>query len=1060
MKKKTKTIAVLSTFAATLSLGIATMNAVPAYAYNSSPVSLLASTQNSSQAYARSVSDELIQQGEFDYGGLHYSVSGSIFNASPVENASSVKELILHTYLNDMPIYYSSSLAWENYSSVETLILTGNTVSRYAAVLSSITTCKNLYTGGSLDFGSTIPMTFQNVYINSFYYNPFTSSQTTSFTDYLATSNITNIYYNDFLEKYNLINTSKLSSSTNSSGTTIQVSKFESLPYPDELFYPFDSFDLRPGIFGTEGYYQTTSTSYNLNDMSRFTFNAISIDSRVVDISTTAIKNGYSLPYGNYGKVYLPNVTDYTFSNLSCDELMIKPSVDTLYLDTIKDCKAVRFLKSTTTIKVDSALNTSETLTKIYIPVQYMDKYTAITEREDLAPLVEYYDSSIFIAPYNSYLSEDGNVYEVSDSIYSIDEMEKSVEVLKAVGLDLPSNSVIDILMNKYEFPIIDYSASKALYTLRSFDTLVLPKNADATKVLEAFKMFIALNHNQMCDTEDVTITCDTSNYIPGFNAILPIEVTFPDGTMETKDVTIKVIPIEGETAYVLDKKNVYVITNPQEEETTLLNVMSPLMLNHFMESVTTYTESPILDLTTTGYNAANLYEASLYSGKAKVVVSELSLLTEGADTPPVDEPPVDDTPTEEENEGYIVKEIAKIYTPTAIDGTDLISQLRDELCTKDGKPYTVSMAIGTSSDRTNKEDYQFSIFATLGENYHYSKTVDVKIIPSSYKMGFVEFVDGTIAVLFHCDQDYEASQIEAGLKEFMTSINLNASSLSVPSGSYSNTKTYYGSYDKGKVIIVNSGSNIDFTTSTQPVDQSNVKKGYVALDFIYYTKGYSVEQVLRAFGKNLLLKDGIHVTDYKVSYETSEYSTYVKYVFTKGEEELLKGSLKLKEINSDYKYMFARAYSFDTGYLIMKKEQASPTYTLKDVMIDVVSQFRGLMSPFTTDATINFTKTGKADVDGVYQIGNGAYYSYEYDVEVLNLEQTIKANEVVIDGKAQMGETVTDKFQNALEEFKEKFKESNGFKAASIAIGSITGILLLYGLYVLIRKIIKWLRK
>ena len=143
-----------------------------------------------------------------------------------------------------------------------------------------------------------------------------------------------------------------------------------------------------------------------------------------------------------------------------------------------------------------------------------------------------------------------------------------------------------------------------------------------------------------------------------------------------------------------------------------------------------------------------------------------------------------------------------------------------------------------------------------------------------------------------------------------------------------------------------------------------------------------------------------------------------------------------------------------------MDKEAKAPEYDINDVMIDIVPRFRGLMSPFATETVVDFTKSGSTDVDGIYHVGNGSYYEYEFNVEICNLESTIRTNDVVVNGNGPVGETVSDKLNDFFDDFKVKFEENKAFKAATIALGSITGILLLWGIYAIFRKLFKWLRR
>ena len=58
------------------------------------------------------------------------------------------------------------------------------------------------------------------------------------------------------------------------------------------------------------------------------------------------------------------------------------------------------------------------------------------------------------------------------------------------------------------------------------------------------------------------------------------------------------------------------------------------------------------------------------------------------------------------------------------------------------------------------------------------------------------------------------------------------------------------------------------------------------------------------------------------------------------------------------------------------------------------------------------------------------------------------------------MGETFKEKFDNFFDNLKSKYEENNVFRILTITLGSILGLLLIYGAYKLIKKIIKWFRK
>ena len=143
-----------------------------------------------------------------------------------------------------------------------------------------------------------------------------------------------------------------------------------------------------------------------------------------------------------------------------------------------------------------------------------------------------------------------------------------------------------------------------------------------------------------------------------------------------------------------------------------------------------------------------------------------------------------------------------------------------------------------------------------------------------------------------------------------------------------------------------------------------------------------------------------------------------------------------------------------------MNKQTKAPEYDINNIMLDIIPRFRGLMKPFATEAVVDFTKEGLTDVDGIYQVGNGSYYEYEYNIEVANIKHLVRTNEVKVDGVDPVGETVSDKLNDFVDDFKTRFEENKVFKAATIALGTITGILILWAIYAIFRKLFKWLRR
>ena len=1007
--------------------------------------------------YFRTVPDSLLAQDSFEYGGIKYTTSTSgVLTANLPDNPSTVKELILYYQFGKAAVKYPETIDWSQYTSLEDVLVVGTNVSFAQAILPLLPSGTNLYLGCSCNLAESLTtMPFKNVYLY-YLYDPSTNSFTDSdFYSYLENSSIENIYYNDFIgtvlvedvTRFNEVNP------VNKNGASLNMKPYNDWKYPAEVFYPFYRYEANSPVFESTGYWKY-NTDKAASSMSNFVFEITSVDDRVINLDCTGLSSLMSIPKSKqFGIVNASKNKDYYFGTIKADELIIKTYSNApmgLNLEYLKYIKTLRFVDSYNTLNIitNSSLPEDSLLEKIYIPEVNKNNFSAITEHETLSKYIEYYDQDSWEAPTNSYLSDDGNVYNVRSNSYTIEEVDFSVQLLKSMGLEVPSGTVVDDMMGEYEISIKDVSTLVPTYSSKVFDTIVLPKGMNVQNVLNAFAQVATLNHGYITD-EAAQITFKAEDYTLNEDLVLPITITFKDGTTHTQNVNVKVIDDTLEVAYVLDGDNVYLISNITSKDESLAYLMSPLMDKYLKESMVEYDESPILDTTKVGYIAANSYSTAVVNGDVKVLITDIDLVEN------------QDTETPEDDSVYEVKAIDKIYTTEEIDGTKLLMQMRKFICLKDGEVYDdISFIIGTNSGRTNKEAYTFSAIANLSNNYKYNETLSVDIIELDYKMGFVMFENGDIAVLFNLQDKYDKETIEQGLKQFLELQSLNADTVSIPDGSYSDTKTYEGSYDEGKIYIVNSGSNLYFTSATQPTDQTVLKQGYVGLNKVMYTKDFTMEDAIRALGKNVLLKDGVLVNDFDISYTTTEGSNVVEVVFKDGDTELLKENFYFEQVESEYSYIFARADNFDYGYLILDKQSKAPEYTLNDVMVDVISRFRTLMAPFSTSINVDFTQEMTKDVDGIYVSGNGAYYTYEYNVEVLDVKEAIKKNDVVVDGVGAKVNSITDKLNGFIDDFKTKFEENKTFKIMTIALGSITGILLLWGAWAILKKILRWFKK
>ena len=1080
MKNKLKILSVLSIAGACAALGLAAANSTPTYAMPIQNQHLLMANAdvNTGSQYIRQLPESWVTEGTAVYGGIKYTITSSrAVYAYPVENPEEVTELILYDQLGRNYVSYRN-FDVSNYTSLQNVVVVGNDMSFISEVLSNLKSGVNLYTSGACNFGSAIPtMTFENIYLCNVYSSSLNTIIDSQFTRNLESSNIKHIYYNDFFEQDSSYYINKFIEGAykNKNGEDITMSKASNIPYPDYVFYPFETFDPSSSVLGGKSFY-VSSSSGHVTRMTDLTEKVYEVDSRVKDLALTNIKCGNDLDNSrSYGKLYFRNIDSYNFAMCTADEVIFAPvsmAGYSLNLEYFRNIKCIRVLPSKRVIPFSGTISANSDLKKILIPKSQEADYTVALSQPELQGVIELYDDLDYHVPNNSYTSIDGKDIKLSYATEAtIEEAEYIRSHLDSLHINY-DGLPIDTIAEEYEFPTKEaYEINN--YDIRNCTKIIVPKNIDAKDALSMFKDVLVTNNGRTCDPEGFSIKAvDDSDYTVGYNGKLTVTVKFADNTEKTFELFVRTMNVDGNYGYLMDDNGNISIVGPKTNAKTELSVLlEPLMENYLMETNVEYTESEILDTSAPTFNCGNKYKAAASSGKVRVWLTNDSLVEEtpsqGETNPPStdDDPSNNETPSEQttdtdgiDTEGYVMRNVTKIYTTESIDGSKLLSGLRDDMLTINGEKGQVSFAVAYNP-HTNKEPWRFTIFDTITSSDKYRKTIDVEIIKHSLNMGFVMFEDGTIAVEYNTYEKYTPTQIKNGIVEFLNSKNINSENVSIPS-EFNRNGVFYGTYSGGGLILVDSGYNLSYTTKDLPTDQTKDKEGYQGLHTIYYTNDFTVEEALRAVSRNFLLKDGKLVENYSIEFTTKEDSKYVSYVIKDCEKEILKDSVLLQKIESDYSYVFGRMYHYDYGCFVIKKMDKAPEYKVEDIIKDGLTHFRTLMRPFTTKTEVDFTKISKEEVKGVYEIGNGSYYEYEYIVDVVDLDHVVRANECIVDGKAQTGETFVDKVNDFFGDMKTKFEENKAFKIGAIAIGSITGLLLLYGFYVLIKKIFKLLKK
>ena len=471
------------------------------------------------------------------------------------------------------------------------------------------------------------------------------------------------------------------------------------------------------------------------------------------------------------------------------------------------------------------------------------------------------------------------------------------------------------------------------------------------------------------------------------------------------------------------------------------------------------------------------------------------------------------DDDVEDAESEYEVKYIEAIYTPTTLNGKTFPYVL-EGLVTKDGEVVTedVTVSVATGPSITNKEDYSITLFVHLPDGCRYEHDITVKILSGKRSVGYVVFDDGSVVAITHCNSEPTATSLNTEINKFLTeTLNITTPNFEIPEEeSFGSTKTYTGyTYGDGKELsIINSGVGVlKFSTADTPVDDSPLKQGYNAASIIYFTDNYSINDVVKAIGNKILFKEGIQVdTEYRV--ESIIYDGTIQWTFYIGEDKVhsTQTSYHIVKDSTVGNFIYARAFEFKTGVLLLEKGN---TNDFQDVYTQVIERCLYTITTPTTDTTLDLSKEGDVVVREVHELGDFNFYNVETTVYVVDMDSEVEDTNTEIitpvnpnpdqggngnqggntgdsgnsgdsgntgnqggntgeqpdDGKAETPDDdkdtiddIKDKVNDWFEDFKTKFEENKAVKAATIAFGCITGILLIYGIYVIFKKLFKWL--
>jgi len=448
----------------------------------------------------------------------------------------------------------------------------------------------------------------------------------------------------------------------------------------------------------------------------------------------------------------------------------------------------------------------------------------------------------------------------------------------------------------------------------------------------------------------------------------------------------------------------------------------------------------------------------------------------------------------------YRIREVDSIYFPDFLNVEYFAELIKDIIITdKDGNTLVTKPIMSVYMDE-GKAHLKINLTSII-----YSQAINVYELDSSYKMGFVVFKDGTIAAItnYSYTSDLDNTALRTKLESFITSkLEVVTPNLAMPNNvhDYSLLKTYDGiSYTGGNIVFVNSGSPyILASTPENPIrSTSDQTKGYHLYGSITYTDNYNEEYIINLVLDKILYKDGVKVTkDYTV--EGKFINGMFKFIaYDKDGKVLVSQTTSAKKITSTVgPFIYLKQYDIECGTLLIEKGTNSST--LSKIVNYVLKTAHNAYDDQLILDSMDFTKEGVRNLSGTFQAKNFNYYEYKMDVNVIDFAKVAEANEDLVHGETQNQGTEqpnqggnesgnnnqgsesgnsnqeqggkaeeqpktdenkeTNKVDELVNDFKQKFEENKAFKAAMIAVGTVLGLLILAGFFLIFKKFFRWL--
>ncbi|MCR5564548.1 MAG: InlB B-repeat-containing protein [Gammaproteobacteria bacterium] len=418
-------------------------------------------------------------------------------------------------------------------------------------------------------------------------------------------------------------------------------------------------------------------------------------------------------------------------------------------------------------------------------------------------------------------------------------------------------------------------------------------------------------------------------------------------------------------------------------------------------------------------------------------------------------------------NGGYYIAEPIGIYSSSNIDAKRLLSQCEAGLVFigEDDVTDQASFSYAYNASLDNTTNYTFTLIASI-EGFTLTKALPVKIDNSLGNVGVMIGADGNIYCGFNYGDYNNFDEITRILTNFIkTKMNIANPNVRMPEVSRLLTDVYEGSFNGGAIYVLSSGVNLRYSSPTKAVDESDAKEGYTSCDKFVITKDFDIYEAVREIAPYILKKDGELVKDYKIEITVGKSSISLTYKVN--DKDIKSHSISYQVIESQYSYIAGFSTDYTTSVLLINK--TNEDFNINDIYKEALKKGYNYVNNLEADYELSLKKEGtETFVDNIMR-GNGSYYESEMTVYVVDpVKANTKGQEMIVMKDASGEEvvyvaptqTITEKVEGWMNALKEKMESNKAVKISMIAVGSIFGILLIYGAFLLIRKFSKWLKR